>query len=103
MERNVDANGISSSASYEVRGELEPVGYDQPMPMEDEPMLMGAKSKNKILTINIEQLDYGYVVQVGCQRFAVETHKKVINALNEYMANPDETQRKWFAGEKIGL
>ena len=98
MERNVDANGISSSASYEVRGELEPVGYDQPMPMGAEP-----KSSNKIRTINIEQLDYGYVVQVGCQRFAVETHKKVINALNEYMANPDETQRKWFAGEKIGL
>lgn len=57
----------------------------------------------KMRPVTIEQLDYGYLVHVGCQRFAVETHEKVINALNEYMSNPYETEKKWFSGEKIQL
>lgn len=92
-----------AGAGYEVRAEPVATGYDRPMPMPMEEQLEPMTNDNHIRPINIEQLDYGYIIRVGCQRFAVETHEKVINALNEYMTNPDETQRKWFSGEKIGL
>ena len=53
----------------------------------------------KIRTINIDQLDLGYVVRVGCQSFAIETSEKLVSAMVEYLNHPNETEIKWFEGK----
>ena len=49
---------------------------------------------NKIRKIVIEELDYGYVVKVGCMSFAIATKDELIYQLNGYLSNPDETERR---------
>lgn len=53
----------------------------------------------KIRSINIEQLDLGYVVRVGCQSFAIETADKLLLAMAEYLKSPAEVEKKWFEGK----
>lgn len=70
-------------------------------PMQDMPQSqgeMGTHYSDKIQTIKIDQLAYGYLVQVGCQSFAIETQGKVIHLLNEYLADPETMHKAW--GEK---
>jgi len=38
--------------------------------------------------INIESLDYGFIVRVGCQTIAIETKKKLIDKLTAYIKDP---------------
>jgi hypothetical protein len=71
------------------RGRDLAMGCVNPTPVENNP---------KIRSINIEQLDLGYVVRVGCQSFAIETSSKLISALGEYLNAPNETEKKWFSG-----
>ena len=54
---------------------------------------------NKIRSINVEELNYGFIVTVGCHRFAIETGKKVSEMIGEYLKNPKEIEKKWFANE----
>ena len=51
--------------------------------------------------IFIESVDYGYIVKVGCQRFAVETSEKLIKNLEAYLKNPTATERQWFKEKKL--
>lgn len=53
---------------------------------------------NKIRDVRIEQLNYGYIVRVGCHSFAIETKEKLINLLSEYMGSPEITEKNWFNG-----
>ena len=55
-----------------------------------------AKYPDKARSINIEQMDYGYIVRVGCQTFAVETIEKVINNLVDYLQDPGKTEQEWY-------
>lgn len=55
--------------------------------------------KNMIREINIRQLDKGYVVQVGCHSFAIETPMHLVQKLTEYINEPAETEKKWFDGK----
>lgn len=55
--------------------------------------------KNSIRGIGIEQLNYGYLVKVGCNTFAIETAEKLIGKLAAYIKNPAETEKKWFDGD----
>ena len=65
---------------------------------DDEPQT--DSSENKIRSkLNIKQLDYGYIVTVGCHEFALETHERVIEMLGEYLADPKGTEAKWFANQ----
>jgi hypothetical protein len=45
--------------------------------------------------INIEPLNYGFIVRVGCQSFAIETPDKLIEKLTGYLKDPKKTETKW--------
>lgn len=54
-----------------------------------------ADKPNRIRTVTIIQIDYGYEVSVGCQVFAFESDKTLIKYLTEYLANPEKTEEKY--------
>lgn len=56
-------------------------------------------TKGKIRTINIRQLDHGYVAEVGCQVFAIENASALITKLSEYILDPAATEAKWEQGK----
>lgn len=49
--------------------------------------------------IQINQLDYGYVVNVGCKTFAIETPEKLLKYITEYINNPGEAEKKFYSKE----
>lgn len=55
--------------------------------------------KGKIYQIIIEQLDLGYLVNVGCKRFAIQTAEDLLEKLKTYILAPDETEKKYSKGE----
>jgi hypothetical protein len=48
--------------------------------------------------VSFRQLSHGYMVQVGCQTFAIETPSGLIAKLSEYILNPAATEQKWNEG-----
>jgi len=56
-------------------------------------------SKRKIRDINIRQLDHGFVVEIGCQTFAIESASTLIAKLSEYILLPEEIEVKWAEGK----
>jgi len=54
---------------------------------------------NTIRDVQITQLDHGYVVHVGCQRFAIENASILIAKLTEYVYHPAATEQKWKEGK----
>jgi hypothetical protein len=56
---------------------------------------------NQIRDIEISQLNYGYIVKIGCHKFAIEKPKTLVDKLLEYLNNPSETEDKWFKGELL--
>lgn len=49
-----------------------------------------------IREITIKPLDYGFIVKVGCQSFAMETKETVVEKLTTYLNNPSDTEVKWM-------
>ncbi len=45
--------------------------------------------------IRIETLEYGYVLAVGCKRFAISNKETLINMLTKYFNNPEELQKQF--------
>lgn len=62
-------------------------------------MLDPMPPKPRMRSIQIDALDHGYVVQVGCQRFAIEDKSTLIGKLSEYINNPVETETKYNEGK----
>lgn len=58
-----------------------------------------SKYYDKIRTINIRQLDHGYIVEVGCQAFAIESSYELAGLLAMYLAKPAETEKKYIEGK----
>lgn len=56
-----------------------------------------ATSEINLRPVNIEPLNSGYVVRVGCQTIAVETTEKLLVYLGEYLKDPVIFQAKWFS------
>ena len=54
------------------------------------------KIHKKIRKIIIEPLEHGFIVNVGCNSFAIEQKRKLIEKLTMYINNPNETEEKWF-------
>lgn len=48
--------------------------------------------------ITIQQQAYGYIVNVGCKVFAIETSEKLIELLSRYLQNPKEVQKQFEEG-----
>lgn len=53
----------------------------------------------KMREVWISELNYGYILTIGCHKFAFETHERALANLAEYMKDPDGVERKWFANE----
>lgn len=54
-------------------------------------------AENKIRAINIEEVNRGYIVRVGCHTFAISTKAELTTKLIEYINNPEETEKKWYS------
>lgn len=52
----------------------------------------------KIREICIKQVNYGYIVNVGCHTFAVESAVKLGELLNKYLMQPNATEKLWYDG-----
>lgn len=50
---------------------------------------------------SIKKLNYGYIVTVGCHRFAIEDKKKLIKVVSEYIDDPDKVEKSWWNTKKI--
>lgn len=78
--------------------------YDRPRPSDGQvPLFNGVIPPpapiNYMRTVSIRQLDHGYIVEVGCQAFAIENATSLIAKLSEYILAPQETEQKWVEGK----
>lgn len=62
------------------------------------PTIQPTQPKDKIRQVNIQQLDHGYMVTVGCQQFAIETPEKILSNLKTYFKEPAKTEKAWLEG-----
>ncbi len=46
--------------------------------------------------LQINSLDHGVMIQVGCKSFAFEDTERAITYINEYLRNPQETIKKFY-------
>lgn len=74
------------------------VMLDEPQ-QERMPVNEEVRQGNKIRQINIEEVNRGYFVRIGCQTFAIGTKAELISNLTEYINEPTKTEKKWFSGE----
>lgn len=49
--------------------------------------------------IRISELNNGFVVEVGCKSFAIETKARLITLLASYIQEPRATEEKYRAGK----
>ena len=54
--------------------------------------------RQKARDINIQSMDNGFLVRVGCQSFVFETAEKMITNLSAYLADPNVIEKSWFNG-----
>lgn len=57
------------------------------------------RQENKIRQINIEEVNRGYIVRVGCHTFAISTKAELTTKLTEYINEPAKTEKKWYSGD----
>jgi len=86
-ERVVQNDGLLGGTPYPTACESE---CSEPMPTQP--------SRSVPFAIQIESLNFGYIVRVGCQSFAIESADKLVTALAAYLAEPEKVQRMWFDG-----
>lgn len=55
--------------------------------------------ENLMRPLAIRQLNHGYIIEVGCQAFAIESASNLIAKLAEYIADPTATEMKWRDGK----
>ena len=53
----------------------------------------------KARQIRINPLDYGYLVEVGCQSFAIEDIDKLTKYLTLYLKSPNSIENSWLDGK----
>lgn len=58
--------------------------------------------KNKAYEVRVNQMDFGYLVNIGCQSFSIESNKKLVKFLEMYWKDPKGTEKLWYSG-KLGL
>ncbi len=62
-------------------------------------MQMPPPAKPIAKQVVIEQVHHGFIVSVGCQRFAIESVDALLHRLNVYLKDPYETEARWLRGE----
>lgn len=63
------------------------------------PDLLIKNEPNKIKEISITQMDYGYILRVGCKTIALDTPAKILFGLKLYLANPNKVEQAFLRGE----
>jgi len=53
------------------------------------------RQREKIKSIHVREVDVGYIVEVGCAVFAIETKSQLVAKLNDYLNRPDDVERLW--------
>jgi hypothetical protein len=53
----------------------------------------------KARRVTINQQDFGYTVDVGCQTFCLESLDTVLNMLIMYLTNPEKLEKQWREGK----
>ena len=53
---------------------------------------------SKISDIVIKEIDYGYIVKIGCQTLAIESQTKLTRWLTEYIQDPQKITKRWNQG-----
>lgn len=66
---------------------------------EENVQVMDQGDLNLAKKIEIEQLPHGYVVTVGCQRFAIEGRVRLLGYLDKYLYDPRSCEKLWFEGK----
>ncbi len=56
-------------------------------------------SRPIIKNINIEPLNLGFMVRVGCQTIAVRSKQELIRALTDYINDPSGVEKAYYNGE----
>ncbi|MDD5220631.1 MAG: hypothetical protein PHV11_08700 [Candidatus Bipolaricaulis sp.] len=49
--------------------------------------------------INIQPLNYGYEVTVGCQKLAIEKPETLLKHLGAYLKDPAKVEKLWLSGK----
>ena len=58
----------------------------------------GESGPGRVRDISISQVNYGYIVKVGCHTFAFETADRLIEKLGTYLKEPNKTESRWYKG-----
>jgi len=58
-----------------------------------------APYKGRLREIHIQPLDIGFVVRLGCQSLVITNKKQLLEELTNYFDNPNEVERRYYAGE----
>jgi len=56
---------------------------------------------SEVKRIMISALHHGYLVEVGCQRIAIENVDKLVTTLRAYLKDPEETERRYSNRELL--
>ena len=58
--------------------------------------------KAMISDIVVKEVDFGYIVKVGCQTLAISTKEDLIKMFTEYVNDPSTVTRRWNNGHYHG-
>lgn len=97
LSEEAQAMGRTIRSLQEPCGEVEDcereVDCDEPCCCKEED-----SSPGKIRDVKINQVNYGYIVNIGCHTFAFETAERLIEKLGLYLKEPNKTERSWYQG-----
>lgn len=60
------------------------------------PALQDPCGSDRIKEIRITQVDHGYIVNIGCQTFAIESSKRLVKNIEKYLESPQEIEKAWM-------
>ncbi len=67
-------------------------GTMAPNPLGDAQTPRSSNEKERIFNIIIRELDHGYIIEVGCKTFAIESAERLMTLLNMYIISPAKIQ-----------
>lgn len=45
---------------------------------------------------SVEKMNYGYIVTVGCHKFAIESKERLAGLLSTYVLDPNRVEQTWW-------
>jgi hypothetical protein len=70
-------------------------GAKYPVPTEER------RKPEKLRDIRIKEIDAGYIVEIGCQTFAIESKGSLISKLSAYINDPKSVEDAWMKDHKL--